>query len=114
MAPYNAQVIELERTLGPGHRVGTVDRFQGQQAPVVIFSTASSSAEDAPRSLDFLFSLHRLNVAVSRAHALAVLVASPDLLRVRCRRPAQMRRVNAVCRFEELARLVAQDLPVRL
>jgi uncharacterized protein len=97
VAPYNAQVHRLQEALPPGARVGTVDRFQGQEAAVVIFSMATSSAEDLPRQMEFLFSLNRLNVAVSRARALGVLVCSPDLLRVRCRTPEQMRRVNALC-----------------
>jgi hypothetical protein len=97
VAPYNAQVARLQAALPPGARVGTVDKFQGQEAAVVIFSLATSSAEDLPRQMEFLFSLNRLNVAISRARALAVLVCSPALLEVRCRTPEQMRRVNALC-----------------
>ena len=66
-------------------RVGTVDKFQGQEAPVVFFSMATSSGDEIPRNLEFLFSRNRLNVAVSRAQCLAVLVASPELLDIRCR-----------------------------
>jgi len=76
-----------------------VDKFQGQQAPVVIYSTASSSAAEAPRGVDFLYDLHRLNVAVSRAKALAVIVASPDLLDAEVHTPEQLRAVNALCRY---------------
>ena len=93
-----------EAALPAGARVGTVDKFQGQEAAVVIFSMATSSADDMPRDLEFLFSLNRLNVAISRARALAVLVCSPELLRVRCRTPEQMRLVNALCLLVEHAR----------
>lgn len=103
VAPYNAQVAELARWLPAGARIGTVDKFQGQEAPVVFYSMTSSSPEDIPRGMDFLFSRNRLNVATSRAMGLAVLVASPELLRVRCRNLDQVRSVHAVCRFIEMA-----------
>jgi len=99
VAPYNRQVARLVAKLPAGARVGTVDKFQGQQAPVVIYSTASSSADEAPRGVDFLYDLHRLNVAVSRARALAVIVASPDLLDAEVHTPEQLRAVNALCRY---------------
>jgi AAA domain len=83
--------------------VGTVDKFQGREAPVVIYSMATSSAEDVPRTLDFLFSRNRLNVAVSRAMCLACIVASPSLLESRARTIEQMRLINALCRFAEMA-----------
>ena len=83
--------------------IGTVDKFQGQEAPVVFFSMATSSGDDLPRNLEFLFSRNRLNVAISRAQSLAVLVASPKLLEIRCRTIEQMRMVNALCRFVEEA-----------
>ncbi len=107
VTPYNAQVRLLADTL-PGLHVGTVDKFQGQQAPIAIYSMASSSAEDAPRGMEFLYSLNRLNVATSRARCVAVVVSSPELGRVRCRTPRQMRLANALCRFVELGR-VAKD-----
>ena len=84
-----------------GFRVGTVDKFQGQEAPAVIYSMATSSADEAPRGLDFLYDPHRLNVATSRARALAIIVASPDLIRVSCRTPHQMVLANALCRAWE-------------
>ena len=102
VAPYNAQVAEIARTL-PGVRAGTVDKFQGQEAPVSLYSMATSSPEDAPRGMEFLYSLNRLNVATSRARCLAVVVANPDLIRVRARTPRQMQLANALCRFIELA-----------
>ena len=102
IAPYNAQVFELQDRL-PGARIGTVDKFQGQQAPVVFYSMASSSADEVPRGLDFLFSRNRLNVAISRAKCLAYLVCSPRLLDANCRTVGQMRLANALCLFVEFA-----------
>ncbi|HET7044494.1 MAG TPA: ATP-binding protein, partial [Gaiellaceae bacterium] len=103
VAPYNEQVGLLAETLPRGVRVGTVDKFQGQEAPVCFFSMATSSGDDVPRNLEFLFSRHRLNVAVSRARCLAYVVASPRLLEVDCRSIEQMRMANALCLFAELA-----------
>lgn len=103
VAPYNAQVRCLRSRLPGGARVGTVDKFQGQEAPVVFFSMTSSSGEDVPRGMDFLFSRNRLNVAVSRAQAMAVVVCSPRLLWARCATVEQMRLVNMLCRFAAAA-----------
>ena len=105
VAPYNAHVNRLsDRLTARGVRVGTVDKFQGQEAPVVIFAMASSSPEDAPRGMEFLYSRHRLNVATSRARCAAFVVASPALLEPECRTPRQMALANALCRFVECAR----------
>ncbi len=103
VAPYNAQVHLLAQHLPDGARVGTVDKFQGQEAPVVIVSLTASSAEDVPRGMEFLYSANRLNVAVSRAKALCIVVGSPSLLAVRCRTVDQMRLANVLCRYVELA-----------
>jgi predicted RecB family nuclease len=103
VAPYNAQVAALRRALPDEVRVGTVDKFQGKEAPVVIYSTTSSSAEDAPRGLEFLYSRNRLNVAVSRAKAICYVVGSPELARASCKTPQQMRLVNALCAYLEAA-----------
>jgi uncharacterized protein len=103
VAPYNAQVGALTARLPAGARVGTVDRFQGQQAPVVIYSLSSSSAEDAPRGMGFLYDPHRLNVASSRARCACILVASPKLLEPDCRSTEQITWANGLCRFRELA-----------
>jgi len=107
VAPYNAQVAEVARTvereLGARPNVGTVDKFQGREAPVAIYSMTTSTPDDAPRDPDFLYSGNRLNVALSRARGLAVLVASPALLRVACHSPEEIRLVNAFCRFVEVA-----------
>ena len=103
VAPYNAQVRMLRSRLPAGVPVGTVDKFQGQQAPVVFVSMASSTPEDAPRGVGFAFDRHRFNVATSRAQCRAVLVCSPRLLDADCKTVAQMRLVSAVSRFVELA-----------
>ncbi len=103
IAAYNAQVALLGEMLPSDVRVGTVDRFQGQEAPVVLYSLAASSGEDIPRGLDFLLSPNRLNVAISRAQAFALIVGSPTLLRARCTRPEELRLVNSLCAFVEMA-----------
>jgi uncharacterized protein len=103
VAPYNAQVSALAKALPIGARVGTVDKFQGQQAAVVIYSMTTSTPEDAPRGMEFLYSLNRLNVAVSRAQCVAVIVASPALLQVECKTPRQIQLANALCRYLEMA-----------
>ena len=102
IAPYNAQVFELRDRM-PGARIGTVDKFQGQEAPLVIYSMTTSSPADAPRGMNFLYSLNRLNVATSRARALSVLIASPALFEAECHTPEQMRMANAFCRYLEMA-----------
>jgi predicted RecB family nuclease len=106
VAPYNAQVSALAERLPAGARVGTVDKFQGQEAPIVFYSMATSTPEDAPRGMEFLYSLNRLNVAVSRARCVAVIVASPALFQVQCRTPRQIELANAFCRYLEMGRLV--------
>jgi uncharacterized protein len=97
VTPYNMQVSLLKSMLPPLARVGTVDRFQGQEAAVVLISMATSSGEDIPRNIDFLFSRNRLNVAISRAQCLAIVFASPRLLEVSCNTIEQMRLVNTLC-----------------
>ena len=106
VAPYNSQVNRIQELL-PEANVGTVDRFQGQEAPVVIYSMGSSSPAEASRGVEFLYSLNRLNVATSRAQCLCVLVASPALLHVECHTPREMQLVNALCRYRELATEIA-------
>ena len=108
VAPYNAQVSALAGRVPAGTRVGTVDKFQGQEAPVVFYSMATSTPEDAPRGMEFLYSLNRLNVAVSRARCVAVIVASPALFQVQCKTPRQIELANAFCRYVEMALEVPQ------
>lgn len=102
IAPYNAQVFELQERI-PGARIGTVDKFQGREAPIVIYSMTTSSHSDAPRGMEFLYSANRLNVATSRAKCVCVVVASPRLFEAECRTPRQMQFANAFCRYLELA-----------
>jgi uncharacterized protein len=97
VAPYNMQVELLKKTLGDSARVGTVDKFQGQEAPIVLVSMTTSSREDIPRHMDFLYSPNRLNVAISRARCLSVIVLSAGLFNVRCSTIEQMRLVNTLC-----------------
>jgi uncharacterized protein len=108
VTPYNAQIRAIQTALTDtgqtGFKVGTVDKFQGREAPAVIYSMATSSADEAPRGMEFLYDPHRLNVATSRARALAIIVASPDLIRVSCRTPHQMVLANALCRAWETSR----------
>jgi predicted RecB family nuclease len=103
VTPYNAQVACLQRHLPQDARVGTVDKFQGQEAPVTIYSMATSTPDDAPRGMSFLYDLHRFNVAVSRAQAVSIVVASPALLNVLCTAASQVPLANALCRYAESA-----------
>jgi predicted RecB family nuclease len=103
VSPYNMQVDLLQSLLPAGIRVGTVDKFQGQEAAVVIVSMTASSAEDVPRGMEFLYSRNRINVAVSRAKALAIIVASPRLLEASCSRIEQIALVNILCYAEQYA-----------
>lgn len=101
VAPYNAQVNALRIALPSAVRVGTVDRFQGQEAPICLVSMTTSSGEELPRDISFLFSLNRINVAVSRAQVAAMVFASPLLLETPCRTIEEMSLVNALCMLRE-------------
>ena len=111
VAPYNAQVSALRRTLAPlgVTRVGTVDKFQGQEAPIVIYSCTASSPQDAPRGMAFLYDPHRFNVATSRARGAVIVVASPALFEADCRTPEQMRWANGLCRYREVAKQFGKE-----
>ncbi len=106
VAPYNAQVGALCRALPDAVPVGTVDKFQGQEAPIVIYSMTTSTPEDAPRGMAFLYSPNRLNVATSRARCATILVAAPALFTPDCRTPDQMRYANGLCYYREQATTV--------
>jgi uncharacterized protein len=110
VAPFNAQVALLQERLGREARVGTVDKFQGQEAPVVLYSLTTSTAEEAPRGMEFLYSLNRLNVATSRARCACILVGSALLFEPDCRSPRQMELANAFCRYLEMAEEVSWPL----
>jgi predicted RecB family nuclease len=103
VAPYNLAVQLIAQHVPDGVRVGTVDTFQGQEASVVFYALTCSSADDVPRGLDFLFDANRLNVAISRAQALAVLVHCPRLLDADCKTLPTMRRVSVMCGLVEVA-----------
>ena len=104
VAPYNMQVRKLQAALGPQARVGSVDKFQGQEAPIVILSMCASQGDASPRGIDFLFNKNRLNVALSRAQSLAIVVANPAHSRTQCFSLAQMEQVNLFCRVMAEAR----------
>jgi DNA polymerase III delta prime subunit len=103
VAPFNMQVRCLEERLGAGARIGSVDKFQGQEAAVVIVSLCSSTLDESPRGAAFLLSPNRLNVAVSRAQALAIVVGCPELLETRCRSVEEMALVNLLCHLVQYA-----------
>ena len=102
VAPYNAQVNALREALPEAIRVGTVDKFQGQEAPVCLVSMTASSAEETSRGMEFLFSLNRINVAVSRAKGLALVFGAPRLREAKCDTVEQMQLVNTLCALKGL------------
>jgi len=104
VTPYNSQANDLHRAL-PNLRVGTVDKFQGLEAPIVIFSLVASTSEDVPRGLEFLYSTNRLNVAVSRAKTLCIVVGSPRLHAAKCNSVKQLQLVNVLCKYAEMAQI---------
>ena len=103
VTPYNMQVNYLRTRLPQGARVGTVDKFQGQEAAIVLISMVTSSAEELPRNFEFLYSRNRLNVALSRAQCLAIVIASPKLLEVPCRTVEQMKLASIFCHLNDYA-----------
>jgi uncharacterized protein len=111
VAPYNLQVRRLERRL-PSIRVGSVDKFQGQEAAVVIFSMCASTGDSSPRGVEFLFNRNRLNVAISRAETLAIVVGNPALVRTNCTTIEQMRLVNVYCRAVQQGAAVSEVVKV--
>ena len=94
VAPYNHQVNKLRSTLGDEAKVGSVDKFQGQEAPIVFLSMCASDANESPRGLGFLFDKHRINVAISRAQSLAIIVANPNLAKTTVNTVEQVKLVN--------------------
>ncbi len=98
-APYNLQVNRLQRRLGNKARVGTVDKFQGQEAPVAIHSLTASNGDSAPRGLDFLLAPNRVNVAISRAQCLSIVVGSPQLAMGISSSIANVQQLSRLCRL---------------
>jgi uncharacterized protein len=101
VAPYNLQVRKLRKALPAGVRIGSVDKFQGQEAPVVIVSMCTSAGESGPRGLKFVLDTQRLNVALSRAQSLALVVGDPGLAESACASIDDMRRLNLYCSIQE-------------
>ena len=103
VAPFNMQVRLLKKRLGTKARIGSVDKFQGQEAHVVIVSMCSSTLDDSPRGAEFLLEPNRLNVAVSRAKSLAIITGNPNLIAARCRTIRDMELANLFCWLVEYA-----------
>ena len=108
VAPYNAQVGLLTKALPQGSRVGTVDKFQGQEAQVVIVSMTSSNTADSPRGIEFLLDRHRMNVAISRAKCLSIIVCSSHLLESPAKTPEDIARLNVIGRAQIQGLFVSQ------
>jgi uncharacterized protein len=94
VAPYNHQVNKLQTALGPQAKVGSVDKFQGQEAPIVILSMCASNASESPRGINFLLNKNRLNVALSRAQSLAIVVGNPNLSQIYVDSIEQLKSLN--------------------
>jgi predicted RecB family nuclease len=103
VAPYNLQVNLLKQVLPEGAQVGTVDKFQGQEAAVVIVSMTTSKGTEAPRGTEFLFNPNRFNVAVSRAQCLAIVVHGAQLLEGAWTKIDDLRRLNLFAHAEAIA-----------
>ena len=99
VAPYNHQVNKLQEALGPQAKVGSVDKFQGQEAPIVFLSMCASEGDSSPRGMDFLFSKNRLNVAISRAQSMGIVVASDKLSYTRTNNIGNMELINSYCQL---------------
>ncbi len=99
IAPFNVQVNYLKRKLDKKLKIGTVDNFQGQEAIISIFSLTSSTGEDAPRGLDFLLEPNRINVAISRAKILSIIVGSPSLAESFCKTNEEVIKLNRFIRL---------------
>lgn len=99
VAPYNHQVNKLKAALGEQAKVGSVDKFQGQEAPIVFLSMCASSANESPRGINFLFDKNRINVAISRAQCMAIVVYSPTLLDTKVSNIQQMAELNVFCQL---------------
>jgi uncharacterized protein len=110
-APSSREMCWWPRRLArlAGIRVGTVDKLQGHQAPVVIYSLTTSRPEEAPRGMEFLYSANRLNVATSRAQGAVVIVGSPRLFAPDCNTPKHMKLANAFCVFAESSQPLGEN-----
>jgi predicted RecB family nuclease len=103
VAPYNFQVNKIRDALGVDAKVGSVDKFQGQEAPVIFFSMCASDANESPRGIDFIFDKNRINVAISRAQSLAIIVGNPSLASTGVSNIDQQMKVNVLCQLLDYA-----------
>jgi len=110
VAPYNHQVNKLKAVLDDKAKVGSVDKFQGQESPVVFLSMCASNANESPRGLDFLFDKHRINVAISRAQCMAIVVYSPALLEASANSVEQLNMINLFCRLIDSHLPISKDV----
>ena len=99
VAPYNLAVACIAEHVPAGVRVGTVDKFQGQEAPVAIHSLTASDAESAPRGLEFLLAPNRINVAISRAQCLSIVMGSPQLATGISNSISNVEQLSRLCRL---------------
>ena len=101
VAPYNVQVNYLKSILPEGSKIGTIDKFQGQEAPISIVSMTSSDPESLPRNVDFFFSRNRLNVAISRSQCLSIVIMNKELLEINCKKIEHIKLVNTFMGLEK-------------
>ena len=99
VSPYNVQVNYLKSILPKDSKVGTIDKFQGQEAPIVIISMTTSDPENLSRHLEFFYSRNRLNVAISRAQCLSLVIMNPELFRLDCSKVSQIKLVNTLLKL---------------
>ena len=100
VTPFNMQVNNLKKIINQNEaKIGTIDKFQGQQSKVVFISMTSSDPENLPRNKEFFFSRNRLNVGISRAQSLAIILFNPRLLLANCQKINEMRLVNNFCKL---------------
>jgi len=104
VAPYNVQVNYLKSILPKNAKVGTIDKFQGQQAPATIISMTTSDQESLPRNIDFFFSRNRLNVAISRSQCLSIVIMNKRILEISCKKIRHMHLVNTFMKLLEFER----------
>ena len=101
ISPYNVQVNYLKSILPKNSNVGTVDSFQGQQRPISILSMATSEPENLSRNLEFFYSRNRLNVGISRAQCISIVLMSPKLFYFQCKKPSQVKLVNTLIKLKD-------------
>jgi len=99
VAPFNMQVNNLSRNLPKNSKVGTIDKFQGQEAKIVFISMTASDPENIPRHKSFFFSRNRLNVGVSRAECITIILFNPNLLNTSCQKIDEMKLINNYCKL---------------